>query len=206
MLAACQNETMNTSATDTVPSATRTKRIVFFGNSLVAGYGLTSRSESFVGRIAERIDSLDLNYEVINAGVSGETTAGGLRRIDSVLQKPIDIFVLELGANDVFRGFSPDTTKNNLQRIINRVRTASPDVQIIVAGMKPPIYTGNAYIDRFGAIYEEVATENEVLLVPFLLQGVALVASLNQVDRIHPNAAGHRVMTETVWEVLKTAL
>lgn len=182
------------------------KRLVFFGNSLVAGYGLNRKSESFVGRIEARVDSLDLPYEVVNAGISGETTVGGLNRLNRVLEKPIDVFVLELGANDLLRGISPDTSKSNLQRIINQVNGRYPNATIVLAGMKPPIYTGNPYIDRFGEIYEELADENNLILIPFLLQGVALVASLNLPDRVHPNAAGHRIIAETVWEKLKPIL
>lgn len=201
-----KHKTASTTTTEQPTAKQAKKRLIFFGNSLVAGYGLQRQTESFVGRIEARIDSLDLPYEVVNAGISGETTVGGLNRLNRVLDQPIDVFVLELGVNDLLRGISPDTSKNNLQRIIHQVNTRYPNAEIVLAGMKPPIYTGNPYIDRFGVIYEELAAENELILIPFLLQGVALVASLNLSDRIHPNAAGHQIVAETVWAKLKPVL
>ncbi len=178
------------------------KIILFFGNSLSAGYGVEA-DESFPALIQARIDSLDLPYAVVNAGVSGETTATGLSRIDWVLEKQnVDIFVLELGANDGLRGLPPAETKKNLITMIDRVRKAHPKAKIILAGMMVPPSMGQEYSAKYNPIYGEIAQEKQVELIPFLLENVGGIDSLNQADGIHPNPAGAKIVAENVWEVL----
>lgn len=187
----------------TIPETTQEKKIIiFFGNSLSAGYGVEAH-ESFPAVIQSRIDSLNLPYTVVNAGVSGETSATGLSRIDWVLDKQkIDIFVLELGANDGLRGLPPAETKKNLLGIIDRVRKAYPDATIVLAGMMVPPSMGQEYISKYNPIYGQIQKEKNVELIPFLLENVGGIDSLNQSDGIHPNAAGARVLAENTWEVL----
>ncbi len=182
------------------------KHILFFGNSLTAGSGI-EQSEAFPALIGERIDSLGLPYEVINAGLSGETSAGGLNRIDWVLkQQSVNIFVLELGANDGLRGTDPDATQKNLQRIIDKVRGAYPDCRIIIAGMKVPPNMGRDYAREFESVFPELAKENDAALIPFLLKDVGANPELMQDDGLHPTAEGHKVVARNVWKVLKEYL
>lgn len=178
------------------------KIIIFFGNSLSAGYGVDA-DESFPALIQARIDSLKLPYSVVNAGVSGETSATGLSRIDWILEnQPVDIFVLELGANDGLRGLPPAETKKNLISIIDRVRNAFPQATIILAGMMVPPSMGQEYSAKYNPIYGEIQKEKNVELIPFLLKDVGGIDSLNQDDGIHPNPAGAKIVAENVWEVL----
>ena len=188
-----------------VDSSIKTKTILFFGNSLTAGYGVEP-AEAYPALIQDKIDSLDLKYKVVNAGVSGETTSGGNSRIDWILKQPMDIFVLELGANDGLRGIPLATTEQNLQSIIDKVRTAYPEVKIILEGMQIPPNMGAEYTTGFKDIYPRLAKENNVKLIPFLLKDVAGDPKLNQQDGIHPTAAGHKILAETVWEILKKDL
>ncbi|UOQ99605.1 arylesterase [Hymenobacter sp. 5317J-9] len=181
------------------------KRLLFFGNSLTAGYGVEP-DQAFAGLIGQKIDSLKLGYEVINAGLSGETTAGGLSRVGWVLRQPVDIFVLELGGNDGLRGLPLTATRRNLQSIIDTVRRRSPNAQIVLAGMQIPPNLGASYAADFKAIYQDLATRNKLVLIPFLLQGVGGDRSLNQPDGIHPTPAGHRIVARTVWAVLQPLL
>ncbi|HEY6975534.1 MAG TPA: arylesterase [Chitinophagaceae bacterium] len=181
------------------------KNIIFFGNSLTAGYGVEG-SEAFPALIQEKIDSLKLPYKVINAGVSGETTAGGKSRIDWVLRQPVDVFVLELGANDGLRGIPLSETLKNLQAIIDDVKKKYPSAKIILAGMEIPPNMGKRYTDDFRVLYRQLAEKNQTLLIPFLLQGVGGEPELNQADGIHPNVKGHRIVADNVWAVLKDAL
>lgn len=177
--------------------------ILFFGNSLTAGYGVES-SEAFPTLIQEKLDSLGYNYEVINAGVSGETTSGGLSRVDWVMEKQaVDIFVLELGANDGLRGIPASETYKNLKAIIEKVRSADENVEIILAGMMIPPNMGQEYSDAFKNIFPRIAEEENIGLVPFLLKDIGGIDSLNQSDRVHPNAKGHKIMAKNVWEVLE---
>lgn len=192
----------NKNEADTPPTS---KRIVFFGNSLSAGYGLDPE-EGFVGLIEKRIDSLDLPYQVINAGVSGETTADGVTRINWILKQPIDIFILELGGNDALRGLAPKATFDNLQTIIDRTKTKYPNVKIIIAGMLAPPNMGSEFTEQFKNVFPRLAKENEALLIPFLLDKVGGIPELNLADGIHPNPEGHRIVTENIWSVLKTIL
>ncbi|MEM9991231.1 MAG: arylesterase, partial [Bacteroidota bacterium] len=181
-------------------------RLVFFGNSLSAGYGLSDPSQGFVGLLAQRILGARLSYQIENAGLSGETTAGGLSRIDWYLKRPIDVIVIELGGNDGLRGIDPYATKQNLQGMIDKIRTKSPDTKIVLAGMEAPPNMGEEFTTRFRNLYKELAQENDVRLIPFLLEGVAGDPSLNLPDGIHPNPAGHRKVANNVWEQLQKLL
>jgi acyl-CoA thioesterase I len=181
------------------------KSIVFFGNSLTAGYGL-SPSEAFPALIQNKIDSLNLPYKVINAGVSGETSSGGNSRIDWILRQPLDVFILELGANDGLRGIPISETKKNLQSIIDKVKAKNPAAILVLAGMQIPPNMGQQYATEFREIYSELATKNKMTLIPFLLEGVGGELKLNQQDGIHPTAEGHRIVAANVWRELKNVL
>jgi len=183
----------------------QTKTILFFGNSLTAGYGL-SPSEAFPALIQNILDSLNLPYKVINAGVSGETSSGGNSRIDWILRQVPDIFVLELGGNDGLRGIPLAETKQNLQSIIDKVKAKNPAVRILVAGMQIPPNMGREYTTEFRGIFPELAKKNEVALVPFLLEGVGGEVTLNQQDGIHPTVEGHKILADNVWVELKKLL
>lgn len=190
-----------------VPQSTATqvsakKAIVFFGNSLTAAYNL-SPEEGFPALIQEKIDSLGLLYTCVNAGLSGETSAGGNARIDWVLQQPVDIFVLELGGNDALRGLDVAVAKRNLQSILDKVKAKNPQVKLVIAGMLAPPNMGKAYTDAFKNMYIDLAKTNEATLIPFLLENVAAVKNLNLEDGIHPNAEGQKIVAENVWKVLK---
>ena len=178
------------------------KNIVFFGNSLTAGYGL-SPEQAFPALIQKKIDSLGLPYQVINAGVSGETSSGGKTRIDWILEQPIDIFVLELGANDGLRGIPLSETKKNLQAIIDKVKAKYPQTKLLFAGMQIPPNMGQKYGAEFRSMFGELAKKNSMALIPFLLEGVGGEPDLNQEDGIHPNEEGHRIVAENVWKELK---
>lgn len=187
------------------PEESETGIILFFGNSLTAGMGVEP-DEAFPAIIQDKIDSLGLNYQVVNAGLSGETTAGGRNRIDWVLNQEVDVFVLELGANDGLRGVPVEETRKNLQAIIDIVREKNPDTQIILTGMQMPPNMGQDYTTRFRNVFPELAEENNIHLVPFLLQDVGAVPELNQGDGIHPNAEGHEILAKNVWEILKPVI
>ena len=181
------------------------KTILLFGNSLTAGYGVDP-SEAYPALIQSKIDSLELNYKVINAGVSGETTAGGNSRVSWILKQPVDIFVLELGSNDGLRGIPLTETKKNLQSIIDKVKAKYPEAKLLIAGMQIPPNMGVQYATTFKNIFPEIAKKNDVALIPFLLQGVGGEAKFNQEDRIHPTAEGYKIVAENVWRVLKNEL
>jgi acyl-CoA thioesterase-1 len=181
------------------------KTILFFGNSLTAGYGLETE-ESFPSLIQNKLDSLDLDYEVINAGLSGETTSGGKNRLEWVLNQKVDVFVLELGANDGLRGVPLSETKMNLQAIIDMVRQKNEDTKIILAGMMIPPNMGQDYTAEFQTIFPDLAKQNEIRLIPFLLDGVAGNSELNLEDGIHPTAEGQKIVAHNVWTVLKEVL
>ncbi len=181
------------------------KTILFFGNSLTAGYGLDTK-ESFPSLIQDRLDSLELKYTVINAGLSGETTAGGKNRLSWVLKQKVDIFVLELGANDGLRGIPLDETRNNLQTIIDAVREKNSETKIILAGMQIPPNMGQEYTKEFRTIFPDLAKKNNLQLIPFLLDGVAGNPDLNLPDGIHPTAEGQKIVRENVWVILEGLL
>ena len=194
----------NKPATDSA-AVEKKQTIVFFGNSLTAGYGL-SPSQAFPAIIQKKIDSLGLPYQVINAGVSGETSSGGRTRIDWILKQPIDIFVLELGANDGLRGIPLSATRKNLQEIVDKVKAKNPGTKLLFAGMQIPPNMGQTYTTEFRNIYTELAEKNEMTLVPFLLEGVGGEPTLNQQDGIHPTAEGHRIVAANLWRQLEKML
>jgi acyl-CoA thioesterase-1 len=181
------------------------KTIVFFGNSLTAGYGL-SPEQAFPTLIQKKIDSLGLPYNVVNAGVSGETSSGGKTRIDWILQQQVDIFVLELGANDGLRGIPLSETKKNLQDIIDSVKAKHPQAKLLFAGMQIPPNMGQKYAGEFRDMFGELATKNSMALIPFLLEGVGGEQNLNQADGIHPNEKGSKIVAENVWKELQKLL
>ena len=186
-------------------AAVKKKNILFFGTSLTAGYGLDP-TEAYPALIQNRIDSLKMPYNVINGGLSGETSAGGKGRIDWLLKQPVDIFVLELGANDGLRGLPVPQTVKNLQAIIDRVKAKYPDAKMVLAGMQVPPNMGAKYASDFKNMFPELAKKNQMALIPFLLDKVGGVPKLNQADGIHPTAEGDKILAENVWVVLKGLL
>lgn len=204
-----ENTTAFQSVRDTVNQqsvlSSAKKNIVFFGNSLTAGYGL-DLSQAFPALIQSRIDSLKLPYKVINAGLSGETSAGGRSSVDWILRQRVDIFVLELGGNDGLRGIPAADTYENLQAIIDKVRSGHPAAKILLTGIQIPPSMGSRYAGQFREIYPQLAKKNKLELVPFLLEGVGGVPGLNQSDGIHPTAQGDVILADNVWKVLKGML
>jgi len=188
-----------------VDKSVNNKVIVFFGDSLTAGYGLDSK-EAFPAVIQQIIDSLGLNYTVVNAGLSGETTASGRNRLDWVLNQKADVFILELGANDGLRGIPLNETRLNLQAIVDSVREKNPETKIILAGMQIPPNMGQEYTAEFKKIFPELADKNEAYLIPFLLDNVAGIPELNQEDGIHPTVEGQKIVANNVWDVLEPLL
>lgn len=186
-------------------AAAEPKTIVFFGDSLTAGYGVDP-DEAYPALIQKKIEAAGLPWRVVNAGLSGETTAGGLRRLDWILRQKVDIFVLELGGNDGLRGIAPSVTRSNLIRMIERIRQQTPDVRVVITGMLLPTNMGPEHTRDFAAIFPEVARESGAVLIPFLLDGVGGNPSLNQPDGIHPTAEGHKIVAETVWRTLQPLL
>ncbi|PKQ43830.1 arylesterase [Confluentibacter flavum] len=186
-------------------TTSKDKVILFFGNSLTAGMGLDVE-EAFPAVIEQKLDSLGLSYKVINAGLSGETTASGKNRVEWILNQKVAVFVLELGANDGLRGIPPSETKSNLQAIIDVVREKNPETEIILAGMQMPPNLGEDYTTEFKNIFPELAEKNNIELIPFLLENVAGIPELNQGDGIHPTVEGQKIMAENVWVVLKDIL
>jgi acyl-CoA thioesterase-1 len=183
------------------------RTIVFFGDSLTAGLGLENpAAEAYPAVIQRKLDTEHLAYRVINAGLSGETTAGGLRRVDWILRQPVDIFVLALGANDGLRGIDPAASQANLAAILERVRTKYPAARLVVAGMRMPPGMGPDYAGSFQKIFPAVAETHRATLIPFLLDGVAGIPDLNQNDGIHPTAQGAALVADNVWKVLRPLL
>ena len=200
-----KTETKQTDVSEETETNTNTKSILFFGDSLTAGLGVET-DEAFPAVIQQKIDSLQLPYQVINAGLSGETTASGKNRVSWILNQSIDIFVLELGANDGLRGIPISETKSNLQAIIDTVMEKNPQAQIILTGMQIPPNMGPEYTAEFKNVFPELAETNNILLIPFLLENVGGVPELNQQDGIHPTAEGHQILAENVWVVLREVL
>jgi len=213
LLAACgnkrskeqNNQTLDSADQTTQSSGKQLKNILFFGTSLTAGYGLDP-TEAYPALIQNRIDSLKMPYKVINGGLSGETSAAGKSRISWLLKQPIDVFVLELGANDGLRGLPVAQTTKNLQNIIDSVKLKYPDVKMVMAGMQVPPNMGTKYAEDFKNIFPTLAKKNNMALVPFLLDKVGGVPKLNQEDGIHPTAEGDKILAENVWVVLKDVL
>lgn len=185
--------------------AAEPKTILVLGDSIAAGYGLDPE-EAFPALLKEKIQAAGLGYKVVNAGLSGDTTAGGLRRISWLLRQPVDVLLLELGGNDGLRGIDPDETEKNLQGIVEKVRQKNPKTVVVIAGMQMPENMGKDYTVRFREVFPRVARENNATLIPFLLDGVGGKADLNQPDRIHPTAEGHRIIAATIWKVLQPVL
>ena len=178
------------------------KVILFFGDSLTAGYGL-STEEAFPALIEKELNKSDKKVKVVNAGLSGETSAGGLSRIDWILRQPVDVFVLELGANDGLRGLPIEQTRKNLQSIIEKVKAKYPDCKIVLAGMMVPPNMGKQYTDEFKSIYPELAKNNKATLIPFILEDVGGIEKLNQADGIHPNVEGHKIIANNLKKVFE---
>jgi acyl-CoA thioesterase-1 len=181
------------------------KTILFYGDSITAGYGL-SPEEAFPALVEKELNKSGKPCKAINAGLSGETSAGGLSRIDWVLRQPVDVFVLELGGNDGLRGLPVSETKKNLQAIITKVKTKYPDAKIVLAGMEALPNMGNLYTTQFREVFSQLAKENKCVLIPFLLNGVGGIEKLNQDDGIHPNAEGHKVVANTILKSVKPLL
>jgi len=195
-----------TAATRPAPKPADGQRtILFFGNSLTAGYGVEPE-QAFPALVGKHLDSVGLKFKIVNAGLSGETTAGGKSRIGWVLRQPVDVFVLELGGNDGLRGIPLKSTRANLQAIIDTVRRKSPDAKLVLAGMQIPPNLGADYTRQFREIYPALAEKNDAVLIPFLLEGVGGVPRLNQPDGIHPTPAGHRIVARTVFKILEPVL
>ena len=210
MLCACggggNNKPENDSVEKTkVKSVGTKKNILIFGDSLTAGLGLEPE-EAFPALLGNKIDSLQLPYEVINAGLSGETSAAGKARIDWLLKDNVDVFVLELGANDGLRGIPVSETRKNLQSIIDQVKAKYPEAKLVMVGMEVPPNMGKPYASDFRMIFQDLAKKNNMALVPFLLDRVGGIPELNQADGIHPTAAGHQILADNVWKVLKDIL
>jgi acyl-CoA thioesterase-1 len=187
--------------------AAEPRTIVFFGDSLTAGYGLPDpASQAYPALIQEKIEAAGLGWRAVNAGLSGETTSAGLRRVDWILRQPVDIFVLALGGNDGLRGIDPSVSRANLEKIVERVRVKNPKAKIVLAGMQMPTAMGQNFSRDFEKMYPDVAEKTDTILLPFLLEGVGGRLELNQPDRIHPTAKGHAIIADTVWKVLRPLL
>ena len=184
------------------PTRSAMKTILVLGDSLSDGFQL-KRSEAYPALIANKLRAAGLNLQVTNASATGGTTEGGLERLPPHLKRKIDIFILELGINDAFRGVPVDQIQNNLQQIIDRVKARNPDVRVVIAGIQLPNYGADDYVSAFGKMFGDLATKNGAALVPYLLDGVAGDPSLNLLDGIHPNAAGQKILAENVWRVLE---
>lgn len=193
------------SATSKATNTSQKQIVLFYGNSLTAGYGVEP-AQAFPALVGEKIDSAGLNYKVVNAGLSGETTAGGKSRISWVMRQPVAVFVLELGGNDGLRGLPLAATRQNLQAIMDTVRRKSPQTTIILAGMQIPPNMGTTYTKEFRGLFKELADKNKAVLIPFLLENVGGIPKLNQPDGIHPTPAGHKIVANTVWKVLRPVL
>jgi len=186
-------------------ATTSPKVILFFGDSITAGYGL-SPEEAFPALVEKKLNKTDKKVKVVNAGLSGETSAGGLSRIDWILRQPVDIFVLELGGNDGLRGLPLDQTRKNLQGIIDKVKGKYPNCKIVLAGMMVPPNMGKEYTDDFRRVFPDLATKNKATLIPFILEGVGGIEKLNQADGIHPNVEGHQIISNKIAPVFEKLL
>ncbi len=189
-------------AAGAAPASSQMKTILVLGDSLSAGFGLKS-SEAYPALLAKKLRAAELNFQVTNASQTGGTTEGGLERLPAHLKRKIDIFILELGINDAFRGVPVDQIENNLQQMIDKVKVRNPDVRVLIAGMQLPNYAADDYVSAFGKMFAELAAKNGGSLVPYLLDGVGGDPSLNLPDGIHPNAAGQKILAENVWRILE---
>jgi acyl-CoA thioesterase-1 len=205
-LSGCEQPRAEPRANSAPPSASSERpSVLFLGTSLTAGLGLEPE-QAYPALIQQKIDSAGLGYRVVNAGVSGETSAGALRRIDWLFREPVAVLVVETGANDGLRGLPIDTLRANIQAILDRAKQLQPKPKLVLIGMRMPPNYGLAYSSRFQKVYAELARENDAALVPFLLEGVGGNPALNQPDGIHPTAEGQRKLAETVWRVLEPVL
>jgi len=211
VIAACGGKkakpSSDTTAVATKPDSSATeKTILFFGDSLTAGYGLDDPNQAYPGVVQTKIDSAKLPYKVVNAGVSGETTAGGKGRINWILRQKVDVFVLELGANDGLRGIPVTETAKNLQAIVDAVKARYPNAKLVLLGMQVPPNMGSTYANSFKGVFPQLASKNKMTFMPFLLKDVGGVPKLNQKDGIHPTAEGAKIVGNNVWQVLKQVL
>ena len=199
-------DTGESAAADQSSSDANRRIVMFLGTSLTDGYGL-EREDAYPAVIQQKIDSAGLQWEVVNAGLSGEKSAGALQRVRSwLIRQPFDVLVVETGANDMLTGADLDTLRANIQGIIDTVRAARPQARIVLVGMLAAPNMGPRYVDRFNATFPELARENDLPFIPFLLEGVAARTELNLADGIHPNEQGHRVLAGTVWKTLEPVL
>jgi acyl-CoA thioesterase-1 len=187
-------------------TAASRQRVVILGDSITAGFGLDDSAKAYPNLLQAKLDQAGLPFEVANAGVSGDTTASGLRRVDWALSRGGAVLVVALGGNDGLRGLSPEQTEANLRAIIKRAKEKVPGILVVIAGMQMPGNMGAPYVEQFQSIFPRVARETDAALVPFLLEGVGGVPSLNQADGIHPNAEGAKLVAENVWKVLEKIL
>src|SRR6202011_2887816 len=198
MLSIVSSQSVTAASHDSSPM----KRILVLGDSLSAGFRLRPKP-AYPALLTGKLRAAGFNCEIINASQSGGTTEGGLRRLPAHLKRKIDIFILELGINDAFRGVPISEIRNNLQAIIDQVKARNPNVRIIIAGMQLPNYAEDNYVFAFGQIYADLAAKNNAALIPYLLEGVVGDPLLNQPDRVHPNAAGQKILTNNVWRVFE---
>jgi acyl-CoA thioesterase I len=207
VLSGCEQPRAEPRANSTSPPASSSERpaVLFLGTSLTAGLGLEPE-QAYPALIQQKIDSAGLGYRVVNAGVSGETSAGALRRIDWLFREPVAVLVVETGANDGLRGLPTDTLRANIQAILDRAKRLRPEPKLVLVGMRMPPNYGLQYSSRFKSVYADLARKNDAALVPFLLEGVGGNPALNQPDGIHPTAEGQRKLAETVWRVLEPVL
>ena len=206
-LLACGTAGVASAQTPTLaaPAPVALRTVVVLGDSLAAGYGVDS-AEAFPALLQQKISVAGLPFKIVNAGVSGDTTAGGLRRLDWVLKRPVDVLLIELGGNDGLRGLAPETTRTNLQAIIDKTRQRQPNARFLIAGMQMPPNLGEEFIRKFARVFPEVAKANHAALIPHLLEGVGGDPKLNLPDRIHPTPQGHKLVAETVWKILRPLL
>ena len=190
---------------DTAQSLPRSHRVVILGDSITAGYGV-ERTDAFPAVLQKKVIEASLPFEIVAAGVSGDTTAGGLRRVKWAFGSGASVFVIALGGNDGLRGLPPSETEENLGKIIQTVRTLDPKTLVLLTGMKMPANLGTEYVAAFDAVFPRVALSHETLFVPFLLEGVGGIPSLNQPDQIHPTAEGQRLVAELLWKTLSPVL
>jgi acyl-CoA thioesterase I len=189
-------------STNVAAQVTGAPVILFFGTSLTAGYGLEP-DQAFPSLIQKKAQDEGVPIKAINAGLSGETTAGAARRIDWVLRTPADLVVIEAGANDALRGLSPDAAKANLEQVIATIRKKQPQARIALVQMEAPPNYGASYTQRFRSIYRDISRKENIPLIPFLLNNVAGISRYNQADGVHPNLAGEKIVADNVWHALK---
>ncbi|MFL5471996.1 MAG: arylesterase [Gemmatimonadales bacterium] len=201
----CEQQPRDEPATSPPDKNSQSPAVLFLGTSLTAGYGIDP-AKAYPALIQQKIDAAGLPYRVINAGVSGETSAGAVRRVDWLLQQPVSVLVVETGANDGLRGLPVDSLRSNVDAILRRAHQLQPGAKLVLVGMKIPPNYGRAYSQQFESIYPELARAHGATLVPFLLEGVGGISAVNQADGVHPTAEGQRRMAETVWRVLEPVL